>query len=1091
MRNTTYINAGAGSGKTYTLTNILAEKLSTGGVLPSQVILTTFTELAAAEFKEKARVQILNQGKLEAAAQMDSAAMGTVHSVALHFIQKFWYLLDYGADIQTISERDEVYYMNQSLARVMSETDTTGQLKVQADLNNFKRFRDFFDICDSSGNPDYLFWQNYLKDIAEKMEYYNVTNLQNSIDKSIETLRAVFNKHVDRRLLPQLLTYLNTYYQYIQNATTEKAQTQRNAIAPLLTNCNDLMDLLPLAKALESPVGKDIDKNCPEYGLLMEEVSKLPAETEILTIIEPFVKSIFKLAEVWRNDFINYKKTNRLISYNDMEQLFLKLLTEEKEVQDYVSSHYRLVMVDEFQDSNPIQLKIFNCLSELVAQGGGHSYWVGDPKQAIYGFRGSDTELVNSVAKHFRKFYNDSAIHPEEGPNMLGTGRLTESWRSRPQLVELVNETFYEPFKKDGINDLLIKLQPHFVNDNLSYSPIAHLECADSNKGNAARTLARQVKQLLQSKKMVHKGSLDKDPSEISPRDIAVLCKTNSDAKTIVKALRSLNIPVSEPEDAIMQRIEVQLVVTLLHFLQNPSDKHVRADLMRLLYGYRTEDILKDRIAYVQQLQQQQQEQQQKPADQWQDGLVEQLLKQAERYKHLSIPEMVKGLIYECDIPALTARWGDAHIRQQNLSTLQHLADDYDQMCLQMGQGSSISGFINYLNSNEPDKERDNMSDTVKVFTYHGAKGLEWPVVIMYDLDKDVLEQKEFIRKNIMRVREMVLQDHATVSDPFNKEYYIHFFPFILKQSNSDIPAAVLDNIVQQPIYQFLRSKMVSEERRLLYVGMTRAKDMLITFGHKGQYSWLVNAGVENPTTENVWGKDAFLPYRLDPTALPVDDSTIANDTYSMQEKPATHTSFGKRYLSPSKIEGFSGYTAHEAWQEKGTEISSKGWDDYAAIGSCIHNIFAVYRPGHDEENKEAALRVIGGYGLAGRLAGHVDAIIRSADWLYGQLQKHFPQKDGDGIDREYPFQATLPSGQTLRGEMDLLWYYIDEHGKHCALVDYKTFPGVNLHEHTTKYYAQLSAYASSLQAAGIDVTHALVYYPVHGVIHELVNKPQ
>ena len=112
MRNVTYINAGAGSGKTYTLTKILAEKLSERDengkslMMPSQVILTTFTELAAAEFREKARIQILEKGNFNAAAQMDSAAIGTVHSVALQFIKKFWYLLDYGADIKTISERD-------------------------------------------------------------------------------------------------------------------------------------------------------------------------------------------------------------------------------------------------------------------------------------------------------------------------------------------------------------------------------------------------------------------------------------------------------------------------------------------------------------------------------------------------------------------------------------------------------------------------------------------------------------------------------------------------------------------------------------------------------------------------------------------------------------------------------------------------------------------------------------------------------------------------------------------------------------------------------------------------------------------------
>ena len=88
MKNVTYINAGAGSGKTFTLTRILADKLSDKETVlrPSQVILTTFTELAAAEFREKARQQILSKGGTDVAAQMDSAVIGTVHSVAFSFI---------------------------------------------------------------------------------------------------------------------------------------------------------------------------------------------------------------------------------------------------------------------------------------------------------------------------------------------------------------------------------------------------------------------------------------------------------------------------------------------------------------------------------------------------------------------------------------------------------------------------------------------------------------------------------------------------------------------------------------------------------------------------------------------------------------------------------------------------------------------------------------------------------------------------------------------------------------------------------------------------------------------------------------------
>ena len=72
---------------------------------------------------------------------------------------------------------------------------------------------------------------------------------------------------------------------------------------------------------------------------------------------------------------------------------------------------------------------------------------------------------------------------------------------------------------------------------------------------------------------------------------------------------------------------------------------------------------------------------------------------------------------------------------------------------------------------------------------------------------------------------------------------------------------------------------------------------------------------------------------------------------------------------------------------------------------------------------------------------------------------------------------------------MDLLWFYKDETGEHCVLVDYKSYAGYDMHEHTKTHYAQLSAYADALRNAGIDVTHSIVYYPVHGVMHELTTK--
>ena len=1080
MRNVTYINAGAGSGKTFTLTKILAEKLSKNEVKPSEVILTTFTELAATEFKEKARQQILSTDNMEVASQMDCAAIGTVHSVALGFIKKFWYLLEYGADIQIISERDENFYMSQSLARVTSMPEH------KTDLENFRRFRDFFDIRDSYSHPDHLFWQQHLSAVVEKMEYYGVDDVEISAQKSIETLRAVYKEApVDYKFIASALEeYGNFCTTKFNDKRSKKAHEHYDAIAKLLHEKRDHDWLIRVKRLMKSPCSETTaEKKCTNFTNLKYHLSAADASVDALAILVPFVTSVFRLAKVWRDDFLAYKRNNHIISYNDMEQLFLRLLTDCEEVQDYVRSHYRLVMVDEFQDSNPIQLKIFNKLSEIIATADGHSYWVGDPKQAIYGFRGADTDLVNSVADHFA-FYDDAEIHAEEGPRNLATGRLVESWRSRKQLVDLVNAVFYEPFKNDGIKDLCIKLDAHFKEDDLSSDAIVHWECGESNEQDAADALAFNVKELLKSGMQVHCGKRDEPTTAVSPRDIAILCRKNSACKDVVKSLRKFNIPVSEAEDAIMQRIEVQLVVTLLQFVQDPKNKHVFANLMRLLWGSTTEEILRNRIDYVLEHTNSDGEFD-ATNDNWQEDLepVKDLLKQRERIQHLSIPEMVKAIIYESNIPSLTARWGDELVRRQNLSTLQHLADDYDQMCLQMGLGTSISGFIYYLNSIEPDKEKDNKSNTVKVFTYHGSKGLEWPIVIMHGLGENVLTDTDFTKKSFMKVREVVMKDNATKEDPFAKEYYLHFFPF----TNNPTPTLQV-NINQLEFYKNLKERTKSEERRLLYVGMTRAKDCLYTFGYKGNFDWLTNAGVESPTSDNVWG---ISDYAVTPISISKPDASQEDSgvkTYSIIEKPTVHSEREKKFLSPSKIKEYCGYSSHESWKEKGTDIETKGWNEnnYDIIGTCIHAIFAIYRKGRDEDNRTKALSIICGYGLSNILAGHVDAILRSADWLYNQLQQHFPQTEEDYISNEYPFEMTLPAGQHLRGEMDLLWFYTDDKGQHCVLVDYKTFSGVTLNEHTTKHYAQLSAYAEALRHKGIDVAHALIYYPVKSTIHEL-----
>lgn len=1105
MKNVTYINAGAGSGKTYTLTKLLSDKLSdkTLDIKPSQVILTTFTELAASEFREKARQQILEAGCLDAAAQMDSAAIGTVHSVALRFIHKFWYLLDYGADIQPISERDESFYMSQSLVRIVSEEDENGQLKRQKELDAFREFRDYYDIVNSDNKPDYHFWERYLNDIVEKMEYYNVDEVETSIEKSLETMKAVFTgKIIDKS---ELLKWLNSYYDHVGEIKTgrsaNKANTHRKAIKPLL-NCKHAYELTSLTSMLEAPAGgEDTKTKCPGYDEFMENLRQLTVSSSNLEIMEPFIKAIFNLAKEWRDDFVNYKKQKHIISYNDMERLFLQLITEKQEVIDYIRDNYRLVMVDEFQDSNPIQLKIFNRLSEIIAENDGHSYWVGDPKQAIYGFRGADAELVNSVSRQFT-FYDDADIHPEAGENHLGSGRLVESWRSRPDLVNLVNEIFKDKFKDDGIDPLCITLLPHFINDDLKSKAIGHWHNPPQNgkqKNVNANSLAWKVKELLASKMLVHSGKRDEPATPIRPKDVAILCRKNEACKKIVKALRKYNIPVAEAEDAIMQRIEVQLVVALLQFTQNPNDKHTFADLMRLLWGMTPKEILRQRIDYVWEKDTEGKyihfdDKGHLTNDGWMREAKEvlELTKLTERFKHFSIPEMVRSIIYECNIPALSAKWGDGQIRQQNLSTVQHLADDYDQMCLQMGLGTSINGFIYYLNSIEPDKEKVNQSDTVKVLTYHSSKGLEWPVVIMCELNENTLENKELIKKSFMRVREMVLSDQDAAQDPFAKEYIIHLFPINFKESGPNVtaPQELTKKIVQLPLFENIKKRVTGEEKRLLYVGMTRAKDCLITTGINDEFAWLTNVGIEGIDKNHVWGQG--LENISQEINVPDDEEETKSPTYTLVQKPDTHDTRDKRYLSPSKLPKME-FAPEDIEILKDLDCRIEPYktskENQAEAGTCIHNIFAVYDSKLSHEvNVEKAEHIRNNSNMQDVIPD-ADKVIVSIEYLYAYMKQNYG--DANEIKHETPFIYSL-CGQAIRGEIDLIWMLND---KECVLVDFKNFPGSKAtikdsnpeNEHYAGNYAsQLKAYCDVLTQSGLTVRDSLIYYSVMGCVVRL-----
>ncbi len=1086
MKNIKYINAGAGSGKTTELTRILSEKLSERDehgnpkVTPSQVILTTFTELAASEFREKSRERLFKDNHADVAAELDSATIGTVHSVALNFIQKYWYLIGVSPDMKVMSEDDLQVYISESL----------GDYVDQKDLDFFRSYGSFFNLRDSQSHEDLNFWKDHLLTIIDKVNNYKV-----DIDQSAKDSKAIVEKifiqkaELDQDLLDTFKKALaDDYPNHSDNArkTTQpiheglqkndKTYAFKAKLYDFLTN----RDQINIKNRIKGVIGE------ANYDGLVENLKGVlcscSGEENPKKLLTDMIDKLFSIAKKWKDDFILFKKDRHIIDYNDMERLFLDLL-KKPEVAAEIQGNYKLMMVDEFQDSSPIQLEIFKLLSDMMEQ----SYWVGDPKQSIYGFRGADVELVKETTQLFSETDN---------PSHLIKDRLDKSWRSRHDLVELVNSCFIKAFKDVIIEDD-VRLYPQRKDSNQFASPLAHWNCYAANRSNKIFTekVAARVKKLLASGINVQ----DKETHEfheIRPGNIAILCRKNEECKDFAKALIKQGVPVASVNDDIIQQLETHLVFTLLRFMVDSSNKHVRADLLRLLDDVPSQEILQQRLDYLISLKTK--DGQEDLPDEWlkdDNSMIARLKSFKQTVKNLSVSDLLESIIYGLDLPAIVAKWDDVDNRRQNLQTLCLLARKYDEHCLQMGIGASVGGLLTYLSYAEIENKIDNAADAVKVMTYHKSKGLEWPYVILSSLEDDSLEVKTFTRKNFWGIHELRNSHEGGVAP-----YVIQFLPRITSTFSSNLPQPVMEVCTKWKTYEPLKDSERNALRNLLYVGMTRARDYLTTLSRQGgqnalpTLSWVANTGISAGDISNnaarLWGDGGLEPIYED--LPPVDEKQSGETTeYTRYKYPDLAVPCKEpKYLSPSKLPQMEFSKDNiEILKDLKCRIESYDpkEDTEAAAGTCIHNIFAVYDPTlSHQENVEKATNIRNGNNMY-EVISEPEEVITSIEHLYAWLGNTYGK--ASAIKHEVPFIQPLPD-QVVHGEIDLLWMLNDHE---CVLIDFKNFPGKksDITDSENKHYAglyasQLKAYRDVLKASDLMVKDTLIYYSVMGCVVRL-----
>ena len=1036
MKNVKYISASAGSGKTYSLTLALTNAIKNKEVEPENVILTTFTKAAALEFKEKAKAMLYENGMVSEADRLDQALMGTIHSVAESLILKYWYELGLSPKINPIAEEDLDFYRNQSLVNLLNEED----------LAFLNQFAEEFNIkVDRGRKINYDFWKGDLSKILEYAKNYQIKDFKPSIAYSKEMTRSLVHSGHHIKVNFDLLEDILNQAQKLNDADDSDDQLSRRRSIETQRRLMKIKNPSSFRYAME--VGAFV-KNLPWRELaelkaeFADSLANPYASEEVRESLNKYIELMFRLAEEWNAKYQEYKTEHHLIDFADMEEYFYQLL-EKDEVAADIKATYKYVFVDEFQDCSPIQVKIFDKLSEIVD----HSIWVGDKKQAIYGFRGSDTVLTTAVMDIVKE-------NEKKGLDGCSTEILGYSWRSLPAIVNFTNAVFEKGFSNENTEE--VHLEPKRDEEAGS---VNYWWLAGTNKESRYTALTANIIEL------ISKGE--------KPSDIAVLARNNDDLTDLATYLRDANVPVYIDEGGQSGADTVSLVAALLQLIADESAELPKAQIAFLTEkDYRLEQIIDDKLEY---------RMKKNPENLFYDdvALVKALMENRERYKLQSVSALVESLIIELDLFNVAKKLNDNVDTTKLLHAIIDTAKAYEDHCSLLHLPSSIMGFVAYLG--EHDISVSGSTEGVQFFTYHKSKGLEWKTVILLGCDKDILNPNKFIKRNILGTR--IIRTSESTKEHLFPEVKISVFPNLF--GNSNLPDEWLNPIAASERYASLLESYKEEVKRLMYVAMTRPRDQLIIVlnGRRGKpmpmltftqlgytvaedfqsgHSDLFGVGVISNKLENA---DEDIKY---------NGSKVENLGIKLAGNPVNNAQ--PRDLQPSSM---SGGEVEVEMIEAGTTITVTGKADSSALGTCIHDIFCVAENKKDNDIAE----MVKAYGFESNLP-KTDEIKRAWEaltaWLtsnYGSAKKQY---------HELPFKHQLDTAQIITGSMDFVW----ETDAGCVIVDYKTFPGKkedlldeNSDFYVGKYKGQLECYENAIIAAGKKVISKLLYYPVVGVI--------
>ncbi len=760
------VSASAGSGKT----TVMIEKiirLITSGVGVDEILAVTFTKKAAAQMKEKlckALIEEINRSETTAEKRamlkrqlsgVPTADISTIHAYCSKLIRSHFFAAGVDSSFRVIGgddadgralknaaldelleegyeEQDEAFThllssywrkkKDSALRKIFVTTYTS--LRDRADYRAFlkKNMEGYSEATFHAVNADLLSL------FQEKCQYYyELVEDENAYFMTVET-----NSPKQLALCKELMDWLTEYLQ-------AKDYFQAKAIAkPTLTaksrTKKDSSEKLEHVERLAFLRDRIVKMQALEFGKVLTYEEELAHFLSAGKTASALAKYLLRFDEKY--EALKYERG--VLDYNDLEHKALALLQDE-EIAEEVQKKYRYVFVDEYQDVNPVQERI---ISRLASD---NLFLVGDVKQSIYGFRGSKSAFFVAKQREFAEGVGQSLFMKynfRSSDKVLDAVNAQFALAMTPRVCEVdyARDSYMEKGGRYATNSGNVQI--HFVGKEEKpallergvYSVIENTEKREENQSNAAKLMAQIIREELS-------GYLD-DPltgkkRQVRYSDIAVLTrKKGGDIVEEVSALTDWGIPVTTASAVnVCEFSEVKALIDILSLMDNAEqDIPLCSALLSGMGKLTADELVEIRLAYkgmgnfrtaCK-----------KYAIEKQDAIGNKLRAFFACFNRmrteacvLSVGEVLSKILADTQMEAglLSRKSGVACLKR-----IRRFIEEAGSF-----GGNSVHDFLEHLRNLDYKIEysENGGEDSVKVLTMHSSKGLEYPIVLLANLN--------------------------------------------------------------------------------------------------------------------------------------------------------------------------------------------------------------------------------------------------------------------------------------------------------------------------------------------------------------------